>query len=285
MIQIFSFTSYPYPKSESQKEVLVSSLSAGILIYLFLIIFQPFDTDQFHHEHKYLLLFPYSIIFGIFFYIINLLVLKINNWNVGNELIKISSILLLASIPSYFYNSLIISHVQLDFVNYLYMLMYTFAIGIPISIIYVLSRYIYLKKDHENTAMRISAQLQETPIIDDDLSKKTLEISTGTSKLEILEDDFIYAQSLENYCAVYYNENHTVKKVLLRISSSKLLNQVETHTIKRCHRSYIINLNKVKNIKGNAQGYKLSIEKIDLAIPVSRSYAPYVISLLQSLNV
>lgn len=282
MIKIFSFTSYPYPKSESQKEILISSISVGILIYLFLIIFQPFGTDQFQHSYKYLLLFPYSIIFGASFYVINLLTLKLNTWNLGSEFVKISCILFLASIPSYFYNSLILSHVKLDFTNYLYMLMYTFAIGIPIAIIYVLSRYIYLKKGHENTALRISTQLEEihnTP----HPNKKRLEISTGATQLKIFEDDFICSQSLENYCAIYYTDHDSVKKVLLRISSSKLLDQVETYSIKKCHRSYIVNLNKVKDIKGNAQGYKLSLHDLDFSIPISRSFAPSIISKLQSL--
>lgn len=39
----------------------------------------------------------------------------------------------------------------------------------------------------------------------------------------------------------------------------------------RCHRTYIVNLQKVKHISGNAQGYKLHLENIDTLIPVSRS--------------
>ncbi|WBV55616.1 LytTR family DNA-binding domain-containing protein [Chryseobacterium daecheongense] len=282
MNQRVSFTSFPYPKSESQKEILISSVLAGILIYLFLIVFQPFGTDQFQHRLKYLLLFPYSIIFGAAFFIVNLLTIKINNWNIVYELLKIAVILLLASIPSYFYNTLFLSHVKLSFSNYLYMIMLTFALGIPISIIYVLSRYIYLKKNHENTADKISAQLEEIELTSHS-EKKTLDIIAGTTHLQISEDDFLCVQSLENYCAIYYIEYNSFKKVLLRISLSKLLDQIETHSIKRSHRSYIVNLTKVTHVKGNAQGYKLSLENIDFTIPVSRSFISTTISHLQSL--
>ncbi len=39
----------------------------------------------------------------------------------------------------------------------------------------------------------------------------------------------------------------------------------------RCHKSYIVNLNKVNRISGNAKGYKLQIDELDFLIPVSRS--------------
>ncbi len=61
---MLSFTSYSYPKSQSVKEIMLSSMAAGTLVYLFLIVFQPFGTENFHHPYKYLILFPYTLIFG-----------------------------------------------------------------------------------------------------------------------------------------------------------------------------------------------------------------------------
>ena len=72
-----------------------------------------------------------------------------------------------------------------------------------------------------------------------------------------------------------------IKKLLIRISLSNILKQVETHSIKKCHRSYIINLEKVKDLKGNAQGYKLILPEIDSEIPVSRSFISSIIPQLQ----
>ncbi|MCJ7934401.1 MAG: hypothetical protein MUW56_12385 [Chryseobacterium sp.] len=206
---MISFASYPYPKSESVKEILISSVGAGILVYLFLIIFQPFGTGNFHHPYKYALLFPYTIIFGVAFFVSNLTANQFNNWNIGAELLKIAGILFLSSVFSYFYNSLCISHVTLSFGNYFYMLLYSFAIGIPISAIYVLSRYIYLKRVHEQTAKDLSQQLSQKPT---DTSHKSLRISTGNAELVIDESDFICAQSMENYCTIYFSENKSTKK-------------------------------------------------------------------------
>jgi len=278
---MFSFASYPYPKSESFKEIVVSSLGAGISVYLFLIIFQPFGTENFLHPYKFLLLFPYCIIFGTTFFIANLMTSRFSNWNMGAELLKIIFILFVGSILSYFYNSLFLSHVKLDLGNYFYMFLYSLAVGIPISIIYILSRYIYLKNLHENTAWNIS---QHLPVSVPELQQNLLKISAQNSELIISENNFLCVQSMENYCTFYFLENNILKKVLVRISLSSALQQIENSTVKKCHRSYIVNLTKVKNLKGNAQGYKLILPEIDFEIPVSRSFITSIIPQLQQQN-
>ncbi|WP_223558220.1 LytR/AlgR family response regulator transcription factor [Chryseobacterium lathyri] len=281
---MFSFAAYSYPKSESYKEILLSSITAGLLIYIFLIVFQPFGTENFRHQYKYLLLFPYSIIFGSAFFAAELSIIRFRDWNIGSELLKMAGILLSASILSYFYNTLFISHVTLSFSNYLYMFLYCLALGIPISTIYILSRYIYLKTIHEKTAEEVSQQLagHDNSIVT--TLNKVLNISANNTDLQIHEENFICAQSMENYCSIYFLENGQVKKLVVRISLSNLLNQIQTDSIKRCHRSYIVNLNQVKSLKGNAQGYRLFLSD-DFEIPVSRSFISLIIPKLRPLKV
>ncbi|MBV8324772.1 LytTR family DNA-binding domain-containing protein [Chryseobacterium sp.] len=274
MTNLFSFTSYSYPKSESLKEISLSSFSAGILIYLMLISLQPFGTESFQHPYKYLLLFPYTIIFSTAFLIINVMVSSFSNWNLGSELVKIWTVLLLGSVGAYFYNTLCLSHVKLSFENYFYMLFYCLAIGIPVSVIYVLSRYIYLKTLHKKTAEDIPQPLSgKTTVIE---SRQVI-ISAGNEKLSIPEDCFLYAQSMENYCILFFSENQTIKKHMIRISLANLLDQIESPAIKKCHRSYIVNLNKVIHSKGNAQGYRLTLPENDIEVPVSRSFISTII--------
>lgn len=278
---MFSFTAYPYPKSESFKEIFVSSLGAGIAVYLFLIIFQPFGTENFQHPYKFVLLFPYCIIFGMAFLMANLITSRFSNWNIGLELLKITFILCMGSVLSYFYNSLFLSHVKLDIVNYFYMFLYTLAVGIHISIIYILSRYIYLKNIHEKKARDIS---QHLPVSASEQRQNLLKITAQNTELIINENDFLFVQSMENYCTFYFLENNSLQKALIRISLANVLQQIETGSVKKCHRSYIVNLGRIKKLKGNAQGYKLILPEIDFEIPVSRSFIPSIIPQLQKQN-
>lgn len=275
---MLSFT--PYPKSQSIKEILFSSMAAGILVYLFLIIFQPFGTESFHHPYKYLILFPYTVIFGAAFFTSDLCTSRFKNWNIVSELLKILLILFLASSLSYFYNSLFISHVELSFENYCYMFLYSLSVGIPISAIYILSRYIYLNSHKYIPKNKTTEQID----LPEHSINTIISISVNNTVLTIAEKDLLCIQSMENYCTLYYLENKTVKKIWLRISLSNILTQVQTQNITRCHRSYIINLEKVKNLRGNAQGYKLFLQEIDFEIPVSRSFISIIIPQLQHLK-
>ncbi len=161
------------------------------------------------------------------------------------------------------------------------MFLYSLAVGIPISTIYILSRYIYLKNIHEKKAHDISYQLTASV---PEQRQNLLRISAQNIELTIDEKDFLCVQSMENYCTFYFLEENSVKKVLIRISLSNALQQIETDSVKKCHRSYIVNLRKVKDLKGNAQGYKLILPEIDFEIPVSRSCIPSIIPQLQQQN-
>ena len=50
----------------------------------------------------------------------------------------------------------------------------------------------------------------------------------------------------------------------------------------RCHKSYIVNLSKLKKVTGNAQGYKLIFEQLDFKIPVSRNLSKQILTKIQS---
>ena len=68
-----------------------------------------------------------------------------------------------------------------------------------------------------------------------------------------------------------------MKKVTYRIQLSEFETQLkEASSLVRCHRSYMVNLKKVKNVSGNAQGLKLELINQSEIIPVSRKYIPIV---------
>lgn len=283
-----------YPNNETNKETILTSSIVGILLYLLLIIYQPFGTNQFEHSYKYLLLFPYAIICGVSFYGVNALIFKKKKeWTIGLELFKITLILVLISIVSYFYNTLFLSKVNLSFENYLYMFAYTLALGLPVAVIYTLARYIYL--NNKNISFK-------NPITSDNQSelkyKNTIEVNESNSKrklfivsdyanfcLGIQPEDFLFAESADNYCILHFYNNGVLQKEMIRISLKKLLDQIQTDNIKKVHRSFVVNLEKVTKFKGNTSGYKISIDNIDKKLTISRNYIDSVLPLLKNLAV
>ena len=281
-----------YPNSETNKEIIVTSSIAGVLLYLFLIIYQPFGTSRFEHSYKYLLLFPYAVITGISFCCVNLLLRKQKRkWTIGSELFKTFLILLLISSLSYLYNTMFLSKVNLSFENYLFMFAYTSALGLPVSAIYILARYIYLnnkKKPFKNTIISdktfvIKSENHIDKINKSKLKQKLCIISDYANfSLEIEQEDFVFAESADNYCILYFYNNNILQKKIVRISLTKLLNQIQTDAIKKIHRSFIVNLKKVTKFKGNSSGYKISLENIQKDLIISRYYIDSVLPVLKN---
>lgn len=278
-----------YPNGETSKEIIVTSLLFGFLLYILLIIYQPFGTSQFEHIYKYFLLFPYAGISASSFCCINLLLSKQKReWTVGLELSKIFLILLLISSLSYFYNSFFLSKVSLSFENYLYMFAYTSALGVPVGAIYFLSRYIYLIEKDKPFAGKI---VSDRKLAFD--SKNTIEKNNKNIELHIVADDenfdmkiehknFLYAESADNYCIIHFYRDGMLQRQIIRISLTKLLFQIQTEAIKKVHRSFIVNLRKVDRFKGNTSGYKILIENVEKEIAISRSYIDEVVPLLKN---
>lgn len=258
-----------YPKSKSKKEVFISSILVGISTYLFLLVFQPFGTNSISDFKLVKILFPYFLIVFSVFYFVNLFSLKkIVKWNLGKEISKIIVIILLCSILGYFYNTLIISKVQLSFLNFLYMFFYAFSIAVPICSVYVLTRFIYLNNKNNRLAAALSEKIASLEIVNNIISKNQIRING----LTINEDDLYFIESTDNYCTFYYWDNSGIKNTLIRTTLKSTSEQIKSKNIIRCHRSFIVNLKKVKTVKGNAQGYKLKFENTDFEVSVSRKY-------------
>lgn len=141
--------------------------------------------------------------------------------------------------------------------------MYTFAIAIPVSIIYILGRYLYLTRHWVNSGETLSETIPGKVL--------TITPDAGSEELTLQENDFLFAESEGNYTTIHFLQKDNLQKQLLRLSLKNLEEQLGSGSIIRCHRSFIINTNKVVKMKGNAQGYKLFIEGIETFIPVSRN--------------
>lgn len=233
--------------------------------YFFLVVFQPFGAYTYTNRYKYLLMVPYSAIAFVVYSTANLIFKKSSyNWSIYKELTKLFFILIACSILNYIYNIYFINHVAFSIRHLLLMFLYTFAIAVPVSMVYLLGRYLYLTRYWEAAV--------ET--IDEPRPGKMLLIvpDSGTGQLSIHENDFLFAESEGNYSTIYYLQQNIIHKKLLRLSLKNIEDNVGSGSIIRCHRSYIINTNKIQKVKGNAQGYKLFIEGHDAFIPVSRNY-------------
>jgi len=95
----------------------------------------------------------------------------------------------------------------------------------------------------------------------------------GILKFSIKKENLLYLESAENYVNICYLNKGKVSKYLLRDTLKKIEETFSGSEIIRCHRSYMVNFEKVKVIRKDRDGLKLGFDSPSVTdIPVSKTY-------------
>jgi hypothetical protein len=95
----------------------------------------------------------------------------------------------------------------------------------------------------------------------------------GMLKFSVKKENLLYLESAENYVSICYLNRDKVSKYLLRDTLKKIEETFSGTEIIRCHRSYMVNFEKVKIIRRDRDGLKLGFDNpLVIDIPVSKTY-------------
>jgi len=104
----------------------------------------------------------------------------------------------------------------------------------------------------------------------------------GTVCFSIQMDSLYYIESDTNYITIFYLNQGKPEKYLMRSSLKAVSEENDNLNFVRCHRSYIVNFDKVKLYKKEKEGgvIELTDDKMP-TIPVSKSYIENVLHKFQ----
>jgi DNA-binding LytR/AlgR family response regulator len=89
----------------------------------------------------------------------------------------------------------------------------------------------------------------------------------------VKKENLLYLESAENYVSICYLNKGKVSKYLLRDTLKKVEESFAGTDVIRCHRSYMVNFEKVKVIRRDKDGLKLELDNLTVSdIPVSKTY-------------
>ena len=104
--------------------------------------------------------------------------------------------------------------------------------------------------------------------------------NNGKIKLSLRIMDILYAVSEDNYVKVFYEQDGVVKNSMIRTTAKNIEDDLEGQ-ITRCHRSYLINIAKVKFFNNDRDNLYVILDQEGInPIPVSRSYRDSIAALL-----
>lgn len=252
----------------------------GILFLMglsFNYFFRPFDVNPGEHKMSYFLISLIHTLTAVFVFVLLFLFLRWSpkltyNWNVKKEIITLGVFLLIVGLGQFLIRDIIYDNPYNWSLRYLFEeVRNTFLVGILFIAILVPANFNWLY--YKNNLRANTLRPKNT---DEDGSRKIFVKTHLKSDNFYLESrEFVFAKSEGNYVEIGLLKDGKNQKLLKRISIKDLENQLASiHHIARTHRSYLVNLQFVTEVRGNAQGYRLILQNSEEVIAVSRNMIP-----------
>ena len=275
-MQIENYIKQPYPfYYEELKRVLLWLCFLAIASFIFTYLFEPFVVNVEEHKINNLWIIvlhsvvPIPVAFTYFF-LLKKSVKNIESWTLGKEFLHLAIVLFLIGISSFLIRDFIYTNPDNWSFRYLWEeVRNTFLVGILLLVIILPLNLQRLIKKYSNDLknLPVSQQLYTDKI------DTTVQIVTPIKEenFELNIQTFLYAKVDSNYLELFYDSSND--NDLKRLTLKEFLDQLKSYPfIFKTHRSYVVNLNAIESVSGNAQGYVLHLKNYSKrTIPVSRS--------------
>lgn len=252
--------------TKNWKHTFLIALLLGILIPVLLMSLEPFDNSN-SFSYKYLIISGYAICIIIPLILVHPFenyVYKIQKkrWFILNECIYITITLFIIFIFSFFYHFIIVSGLP-SFTSET-IKGFIISFGLPFIPI-VVPLWLYLRSKYGQI---------EIPMYDKTKTKELKNITIiGNNKSEtltIFESNFIFAKAQQNYVDIYFNTEDGMQQKTFRSTLSNIIKQLPNAW--QVHRSYLVNLDYLVAVEGNARKRFIRISSTEETIPISQRY-------------
>lgn len=266
----------PYPFYYSNKQRLVLMLLfISVLSFSFSYFFEPFTVNITEHKINYIWILliqaftPLPIAY-LYLTLINKSLKDDTNWTLGKEILNLSVILLLIGIVGFLMRDVIYTNHNNWSLKYFWEeIRNTFLVGLLLLVIVLPLNLERLINKHRSSFKKLASGkiMQESNNIIVSIKK-----NEANDNFELNIKDFLFAKVESNYIEIFTFSSDGIDKILIRKTLKELEEQLKPFSyIFKTHRSYLVNLNAIESISGNAQGYQLLLKKHSVTIPVSRS--------------
>ncbi len=277
MRKILNWLQQPYPFEKRWPQTLRSAVWVGAFVMLFLFFFKPFGTQiREGAELVYLkICASFGLVTAAVILIVNTFCLLLpavfneEKWRVWKETLYNIFFIALIGFGNFFLAHWLWNK-PLDASSFWAWQGMTFAVGIFPTIIGAFLTQMKLSKKYAAEAAQLSRHVHPHTDFPSQIITLTGENQNETLRLDA--DQIAYLSAADNYVQVFFFENEALKSRMLRATLKKMEDALATcPQFFRCHRTYIVNLEKVEKVSGNAQGYRLHMAGAEATVPVSRN--------------
>jgi hypothetical protein len=102
--------------------------------------------------------------------------------------------------------------------------------------------------------------------------------------VELPDGSLLFAEAEDNYSRLFWVEDGEVQRRLLRLTLKNLEGQLPSERVARVHRSYLVNLERIDALRGNASGYRLYFAGPGVEVPVARTRSREILDRIEELG-
>jgi len=154
---------------------------------------------------------------------------------------------------------------------------------ISLIIPYVISGMYFAIVDRDNTIRLMDANdvVSDAPPEErHEAEKVTLYDNNGVMKMSVSLSHLFFIESSDNYIIVWYSDSKgQLKKYMIRCRLKTVEESFRGTSLVRCHRKYVVNIDKVQSLRREKDGYELDLDdKAIPPIPITKTYADNILS-------
>lgn len=269
-----------YVEKRASRQWLVAAVFGGF-VSLFLYVFRPFGLGNAGQDIGSLAL-GYGLTTFAVMTLLNVIMIPFfpgffndERWTVARELVWSLVNVALIGVANALYSACM-GMVPFTAGAVLVFEAYTISIGIFPVAINVLLREWRLTKTYRERSQRINERLETAPAEQQTTTTQSTKVirltsDNGKEEIPVPVDDLFFIRSADNYVEVHFRQNGEIRRKVLRNTLKRTSEQLPAgQQLFKCHKSYLVNLQNVVRVSGNAQGYKLHFPGLETPVPVSR---------------
>jgi len=264
----------PYPFNDDLKHNTKIIFFISIGVFIFLLLFQPFEISLMPSKEKYYLIIGFGF---ITFLSLSLNLLFIPSlftdtftsvkWNVKKEIFW-NLWILFTILVAYFFYTHALGIMKINFYTIIKLILTAI---LPISVLIIINQNKILHS-HLKLADELNKKLKEHKSILDKIIHFTSDYQKDSLAIKV--STLLFIRSANNYIEIFWKDGGNIKNQMVRCSMANAEEIVKEYKfIFKCHRSFVVNINYIERFEGNSQGYKLFFDNISFPIPVSKSSA------------
>ncbi|HAS39279.1 MAG TPA: hypothetical protein DCS93_02315 [Microscillaceae bacterium] len=266
MTKLLQFLSTPFPRPQRTRKNLLYVVLVGIGSSFFILLYNPFNIqNQTGEWWLKLVIFSLGLVFILAIWLIEwvfpaLVPRLFKQWNLGKAILWYTWVILFVGFVMFVYKNLLGGFQAFTSREFLLVSGRVFVIGITVSFV-VLGIWQYI---NQRKIALVSSQ-------------ETYTITAQNGKaVQFIPQDILYIQSDDNYVDIHYLARGERQKEVLRSSLKNIETQIVNplSPIIRCHRQYLINLERFHIAKMTTRAMTLTLKDYEDEVPVSKKYIP-----------